>query len=118
MAGTLTVSGGSSGLPSGQNIYGPLTTTGSSTAASVETQVNLVSGDNTVSVPTGAVAVWIVPPIGNTATILYRTSANSGDGGLPINPQAQTLHGFATSAPTSIILHASGSVAAVGIVFI
>jgi hypothetical protein len=120
MAGTLTVGGSSVGLPSGQAVFGPVTTTGTSSAASVSLQLNLSSGDNTVSIPTGAVAVWIVPPIGNGAALTVRFSTNSGDAGLPIAPAAQTGPiGFNPAAsPTTVIIHAASSVTDVAVVFI
>ena len=79
MAGTLTVTGMSAGLGVGEKVIGPLSATGSTTIGTIY-DTALQSGDNTFTVPTGAVAVLIVIPSGTSATVKVRTSVDSGSG--------------------------------------
>ena len=85
MAGTLTVTGMSAGLLTGQKTLGPLSFTGNTAIGGI-TDASLSSGDNTFSVPTGAVAVLI--NLGNSpgVTVKVRTNVNSTDAGLEIAP--------------------------------
>lgn len=107
-AGTLVIGGRASGLP-GAVQFGPYTIIGTATIGE-QLSVALASGDNTFTVPTGAVAVAVATPSGNTVAVKYRTSSNSGDGGLPINPGGPSVHNFAATAPTSVILNAASSI--------
>lgn len=118
MAGTFTVSGLAAGLPTGSETFGPLTITGTNVVDG-KTYVNLSSGDNTITIPPGAIAVWVVVPAANTATLKLRTSGNSGDAGLPIaagDPFGP--YSFRGLSPTTIIINASGSVNGVALAFI
>jgi len=45
--------------------------------------MNLINGNNTISTPTGAVSVTIVPPAGNTVSIILK--GLSGDSGIRLN---------------------------------
>jgi len=107
MAGTVTISGLSASEPAGQRTLGPLSVQG--TIVIGDTVVlALQTGDNTINVPTGSVGVVIIPPVTGSATLKYRTSANSGDAGLPICASEPSVHVFSTSAtPTTVILNAS-----------
>ena len=120
MAGTFTVAGLASGLATGSKLMGPLTITG--TAVVGETlDLNLSSGDTTVTIPPNAVAAWIVPPSTNTQALKVRTSANSGDAGLPISatdPFGPYSFRAVSPAPTTLIVNAAGTVTGVEIVFI
>ena len=118
MAGTLTVVGMSAGLASGSKTIGPVTVTGSSVIGEI-LDVALNPGDNTFAVPSGAVAVLIVPPSTSTAALKVRTNLNSTDGGLPVaagDPFGP--YSFRGLAVTSLIVNSSGSVAAVELTFI
>lgn len=111
MAGTITVSGSSSGEPAGQRVFGPLTITGQ-TIVGETLEVALASGDNTFTVPAGAVAAVIIPPATNTVALKVRSSLNSGDVGLPINAGALPFtYPFPAVAPTTLIVNAASSVA-------
>lgn len=112
MAGQLTVSGISPNEPGGSRTFGPLTISG--TQPVVETLgVPLASGDNTFNVPTGAVAVWIIPPVGNAIVVKLRSSLNSGDAGLPLAPATATgPYPFPVTPPTTIILNAASAITA------
>ena len=105
MAGAVTVTGLAAGLPGGEKILGPITVTGTATIGEI-LDLTLSSGDTTITIPTGAIGVVFIPPVNNTATIKYRTSANSSDGGLPIAPTQPFVHVF-NGTPSSLILNAS-----------
>lgn len=119
MSSTLTVSGMSGGLPSGMKTIGPVSMVGVKVVGGI-TDASLISGDNTFSVPAGAVAVVIFPGTTPAATIKVRTNLNASDAGLPISPY--TALGWAAwplpSGTTSVILNSSGSVAGVELSFI
>lgn len=115
MAGTLTISGMSAGLASGQKVVGPVTMTGTATVGGI-TDAVLVTGDNTFSVPTGASAVAVFLGTSNV-TVTVRTSSNSGDVGLPIGGSGFVVFPLVSGA-TSIILHASGSLPGVELSFV
>jgi hypothetical protein len=111
MAGTLNISGLSASEPAGQRALGPMTVQG--TVVIGDTQAGpLSSGDNVVTVPTGAVGVVVIPPSTGSATLRYRTSLNNSDAGLPISASAPSVHVFPSPAPTTVILNASGAQAA------
>lgn len=110
MAGRLTVTGVSTGENAGQRVFGPLTISGA-TVIGETIAINLASGDNTFAVPAGAVAALIVPPANNAVTVKVRSSLNSGDAGLPINPGALPfVYAFPTVAPTSLIVNAASAI--------
>ena len=110
MAGTVTVTGAASGLLGGEKILGPITITGTAIVGEI-LDVTLSSGDNSFTIPTGAVGVVFIPPATNTATVKYRTSGNSADGGLPISGIQPFVHVF-NGSPSSVILNASASTGA------
>src|SRR5438270_3889467 len=107
MAGTLTITGLSAGEPAGQRTFGPLTITG--TTVEGETIVQpLISGDNTFAVPAGSVACLLIPPANSIVAVKVRTSLNSGDGGLPINPGSLPMvYPFPSPIPTTLIVNAA-----------
>lgn len=112
MAASITIAGLSSTEPTGSSIIGPITTVGT-VVVGEKLAVPLASGDNTFNVPAGAVAVLVMAPTPNTATLKYRTSLNSGDGGLPINGLSQPFfHVFPGAAPTTVILNSGSAVSA------
>lgn len=111
MAGTLVVTGTSAGENAGQRVFGPLSIVGG-VAVGETLSVALVSGDNTLTVPVGAVACLIVPPTNNSVVLKVRTSLNSGDTGLPINTGAlPTVYPFPATPPTTLIVNAASSIA-------
>jgi hypothetical protein len=106
MAGTLTVSGLVAGLVSGEKVIGPETMVGATTIGQID-DVVLISDDNTVVVPSGAVAVVIVFPSSNAAACRLRSSGDASDAGLPVGPQG--FAAFPVAGLSSLILSASGS---------
>ena len=129
MAGTFTQTGGANGLPGGSRTFGPITIQGAVVLGEV-LDLALASGDNTIAVPLGAVAVVVIPPTGNTTALKFRTSLNASDGGifafgdavfrgsmggLPLNAGQSTgyfTYQFPSMAPTSIIINAGGAISA------
>jgi hypothetical protein len=119
VSGTLTVSGMSAGLLTGQKVIGPITITGNNPIGEI-IDAALASGDNDFTVPTGAVAMLINLGLGPTATVKLRTNLNTGDGGLEIAPFsniAWTVFPL-VAGTTSIILNASGPLSAIELSFI
>jgi hypothetical protein len=107
MAGTVTITGVSAGLLGGEKILGPISVVGTSIVGSIIDQV-LTTGDNTFTIPAGAIGCVFIPPAGTTATVKYRTSTNSADGGLPISGSQPFVHVF-SGAPTTVILNTTGT---------
>lgn len=115
----MTYAGASAGLPGGQNVLGPVTTTGNNTVGG-RYPVSLVSGDNTFSVPPGATCVAVIVPQGTTYTVKFRTNLDSGDAGVSIAPTSANpwFKKDLITGETSIILNSNGSVTPVEIDFI
>ena len=109
MAGTFTITGMAAGLPSGEKIIGPISATGNGVIGTI-IDVQLASGDNTFSIPTGAVSVLVVFPQALTQTVKVRTNADTG--GCQIAPQSAAYYAVLPlpSTATSLILNASGAV--------
>jgi hypothetical protein len=108
MAGTLTISGTQSGIPSGSRAFsvsipGPLSNN------EATTNVALASGANTITVPTGATGVLIIPPAANAQTLTLK--GVTGDTGVPISPSQPSLIMFATAPPATIVVTAGGAIA-------
>ena len=117
MAGSFTLSGLAAGLESGQKTIGPNTITGGAIIGQI-TDATLVSGDNTFSVPTSAIAVAIFIPASNTAALNLRTSGNLFDTGIPVNPTGPWMVLPLVAGTSSIVLHASTAGATVELTFI
>ena len=119
MAGSFTIGGMSAGEPAGERLFGPISIQGAVVIGDTFSGP-LSMGDNTISVPTGSVAVMIITPQNNTAVIKMRTNSNSGDGGLSLSPSGvPTIYPFPSTAPTSIILNAAVAISAfTSVVFI
>lgn len=119
MPGTLTITGMSAGLASGQKTIGPVSIGGSGLVGEI-LDVSLSSGDNTFAVPSGAAAVAVFLGVAPAATVKVRTNLNGSDGGLAISPYTGT--GWAAfplpAGVTSLILNASTSVPGVELSFI
>lgn len=109
MPSSLTVTGASTGENAGQRVFGPLSITNSAVVGE-SFSLALSSGDNTFAVPSGAVAVLIVPPANNAIVVKVRTNQNSGDGGLSIGA-GPLVYPFPAAAPTSVIVNAASSTA-------
>ena len=116
MAGTLTINGLAAGLVTGEKIIGPITDSGSAVVGQI-TDLTLSSGDNTVTVPTGATHVLIVVGSTNTVQLKLRTNLNSGDGGTPFGPTGFVKWPLYTGT-TSLIINAASGGATIELSFI
>ncbi len=67
----------------------------------------LVSGFNTINVPSGSKGVWIRPPAGNAVSLTLK--GISGDTGTPVDP-SQDFYLPLLSTSTSIAITAGGAV--------
>lgn len=106
MAGVVTITGLSASEPAGQRVLGPITIQGTIVVGDTVTE-SLNAGDNVIPIPSGSTGVVIIPPSVGGATLLVRTSLNSGDSGLPLSPYNPFVYTFPSPAPTTVILNAS-----------
>ncbi len=102
-AATVTIAGTVTGLPSGtKTLTGTLT---SVAAVGTVQELTLASGANTVTVPTGATAVLITPPAGNT--VLVTLKGVTGDTGVPLHKTFPTLLPLDSTVTTFCLTAAS-----------
>lgn len=108
MAGTITIAGAAEGLTSGSKTIGPLTIVGTAVVGQIS-DVALVSGDNTITVPATATACVIVPP--TSGTVALKLKGAGGDTGLFVSPKNPTEIPFdPANMPASFILNAASTV--------
>lgn len=115
MAGALTITGTQTGSPEGgtRNI-GPFTITPGTSG--VVTEVNLVSGANTITVPTNAAGCIIQPPSANTIALTLK--GVTGDTGIALSLTGPTLMTFPATPPASfVITAASGTTGNTAVMF-
>lgn len=111
--GNVTVAGNVMGSPTGARSFGPLTITALS-AVDQTSVLSLSSGNNTVTVPSGATAAVIVGPNGTIPTPNPLSSATltvkgvGGDTGIVVSSKWPTLLTFDTT-PATFVINASGS---------
>lgn len=111
MPGVFTLTGSTGLIPGGQGTLTPQTLVGNVGIGEI-LALALASGDNTVTVPAGAVGVTVIPPFGNTTTIKYRSNLGVSPGE-PINPgNGFFTTAFPATAPTAVILNAASSIGA------
>ena len=108
MSSTLPITGQVVGMPTGEKIIGPLSATNGTTVGTVA-DVTLASGDNTIAIPSGAIAALIVIPSSVTQTIKVRTNLDSG--GVTIgNPVYAPFVALPLpSSATSLVINASAA---------
>lgn len=118
MPGSMTLIGMSAGLPGGQVVDGPVTMTGANQIGAI-VDVSLATGDNTFTVPTGAVMCSIFLGLATSVAVTMRSNLNSGDSGFPIAPWpgVQFVAIPLVTGMTSLILHAASAVANIEIRF-
>lgn len=118
MSGVITITGVSAGEPLGERIFSPVSVVGKAVIAET-LAIELETGINTFKVPRESVAVYILMPTNGEAATKFKTSLNSSDTGLPLNPGPQPFfYVFPEVAPTSITLTAASSTGVVSIAFI
>jgi hypothetical protein len=117
MAGAITLGGEAAGLLSGAKQIGPSTMVGKAIIGTV-TDLTIASGDNTVSVPTGAAAVAIIfSLIYEAPEVKVRTNLDALDGGLPMPAQGWMAFPLLAGV-TSIILHSTSGAGSAELTFI
>lgn len=109
-AASLTLIGNKTGLASGSEVIGPLVV--SNTAAPVDAVSTLVlsSGNNTITVPTGAIAALLIPPIANAVALILK--GVNGDTGVSLGLTTPTLISLA-AAQTTFVVNAGSNVTVV-----
>jgi hypothetical protein len=100
------------GLPSGTKTVSVSWTVSSPVGQT--TDVDLSSGANTISVPTGTTLVIIVPPTTNTQTLTLK--GVTGDTGVQLKKTKPTILAWQTGS--SFVLTAGASIAGVEISFL
>lgn len=78
--------------------------------------VDLSSGANTITLPTGTTAVLIIPPDDNTETITLK--GVTGDTGIIVQPDKPSLLPIDQSADPTFVITAGAAIAGVRICFI
>lgn len=106
MAGNLVISGTQTGIPSGQRLFS-ITFPVAMSNNEATTNVTLSSGANTITVPTGATKVIIIPPAANTQTLTLK--GVTGDTGIPLSPTDVAVIPFPASPPANIVVTAGGA---------
>lgn len=104
--GFLAISGEVSGSRTSTTAPKPLSipVISASSAVDDERVVSLSSGDNSITIPTGATAVVLIPPAANVQTLALGAS-----GIVPIHATNPTLLSL-RSGTTSLVVNAGGSV--------
>jgi len=111
----LTVSGTYSGLPEGSGSIS-LPVVNLTSAVYERLPLTLSSGNNTVTVPTGASLVLLVPPTGNTTQVILK--GVNGDTGISVSRATPFFFLLdTTSPPSSFVLNAAGSISGYTVVF-
>ena len=107
VTGTISISGTISGDVGGGKTIGPFSIAPATPIVDT-THVTLSSGANTITVPTTANGVVIVPPTNNAQTLTLK--GVTGDTGVAISKINPTLLPFDTSPPANFCLTAGGTV--------
>ena len=110
VAGLLRIEALLTGLAAGQRTVGPFTQT---TAVGRSDSVDLATGANTITPPTGATVVLIIPPTANTSKITLK--GITGDTGVSISRSQPTV--LSLNAVTTFVLTAGGAVTNVELVW-
>lgn len=103
--GTIKLTGEVTGPASGDK---KMAASWSLAAAVLDAQTkDLSSGDNTITVPSGATVILFIPPTANTYAITVK--GNAGDTGVRISKTKPTV--LTWDAAGSLILNAGGAIA-------
>ncbi len=108
-SGSMTIGGVLPGTTAGTQYIGPYTLTPNGAGNFAVTEVTLVSGANTITVPSWALICLIVPPITNTEGLVLK--GVTGDTGVAISETLPSLLSF-TTAPASFVVTAAGNTSA------
>ena len=102
--GSFTITGLSATEPAGERKFGPISIMGGAVIGETLETV-LASGENTVTVPTGATAVLIVPPESGSAEL--KLKSKSSDTGIVISESNPTLWSFKLGITSFIVVSGS-----------
>lgn len=113
-AGSLTVNGQVTGLPSGRF---DIATEKVESAAAIGTRslVNLANGNNTITPPTGYTSIIIIPPAGNANAIVLK--GVNGDTGVRLHNTRWNVFHFDASL-TTFVLNSTGATNNVEFIYI
>lgn len=118
---TLTLSGAGAGGPSGQVVFGPITTTASNNQVYEMSSVSLAVGDNTFSFPAGQYTAVVLsfPNSAGGSTIKYRTSLDASPG-VTVTPNGSVgwFKADIPTAATSITVNVTSALSGIGLGFI
>lgn len=104
VGGSVTISGTITGLPIGSKVVGPYQIAPTGLVDQV-TDITLVSGDNTITVPATATGCVIIPPPVNT--VVLKIKGVGGDTGIVISKINPFILCFDTVPPASFIINAA-----------
>jgi hypothetical protein len=105
MPGQIVISGQITGVPQGVVKPGPFSIAANSSSECSIPALTLLSGDNTITVPTWAAGVLIIVPTTNDVELTLKGA--SGDTGIPISAEEPTLLPFRVTPPSSFIINAA-----------
>jgi hypothetical protein len=108
MAGRVTIQASLNELPQGSVTIAPLTISPTVDNLYEALVVDLASGANTITVPTWATGVLIIPTSTNTVALTLK--GVTGDAGIEIGPASPTLLTFASTPPASFVITAASAV--------
>lgn len=111
VAGTLSVTGTLTGHPEGSRL---VSLTWTITAGKSNVTVDLSSGANTVTVPSGTTLVVVIPPTTNTETITAK--GVSGDTGFQLSKTRPSIIAWETGS--SLVLTTSAAISGTEIYFV
>lgn len=111
---TLNLNGSVTGLAAGSLAVGPASVT-SAAAVGQRSLVNFVLGTNTIAIPLGTTSVVIVPPSGNTVSMLLKGVA--ADTGFRLHNTAWAVIPIDPST-TSFVITAGAAITGVDISFL
>ncbi len=103
-AGTVSITGTITDLPTGDKAVGPVTIT-SAAAVAAESQVILSSGANTILIPATATVCIVV--FDSTSATTKTLKGVTGDTGIVMKPAGAILLSFAAVPPASFVINSS-----------
>ena len=107
MAGNLTLGGFLNGLPMGQLNVGPFTIVANAGNNLAATEITLANGFNSITVPTWAVGVIIIPSPTNAVAMTLK--GITGDTGILLALVTPSFLTFPASPPATIGLTSTGA---------
>lgn len=107
MAGTVSINGTVNQIPQGPFQIGPLTLTPNSSNELASTNIKLANGANTITIPTWAAYILIVPD--PTNAVVMTLKGVSGDTGIPLSLTGPSVVSLGASPPANFVLTSTGA---------